>query len=90
MKRDKDGTKRRRKCGWIRKNEKKRKGKKERRESKQEREREEPDREREREKKKGDFPGIPIVDSRRFESKSRSTHRGLHVGTKILEFCQTP
>ena len=58
------------------------------------REREEPDREGEREKgereKKGDFPGILIVESRRFESKSRSTHRGLHVGTKILEFRQTP
>ena len=51
MKRDKDGTKRRRKCGWIRKNEKKRKGKKERRESKQERERERRIRSRERERK---------------------------------------
>ena len=72
--------------------EKKREG----RANKREREREESDRERERErergernKKKRDFPGIPIVESRRFESKSRSTHRGLHVGTKILEFRQT-
>ena len=58
--------------------------------SKQEREKES-DRERERERKgernkKGDFPGIPKVKSRRFESKSRSTHRGLRVGTNILEF----
>ena len=37
-----------------------------------------------------DFPGIPTVETRRFEKKSRSTHRELCVGTKILEFRQTP
>ena len=62
MKRDKDGTKRRRKCGWIRKNEKKEKEKK--REGRaNKREREEPDRERERkgrEKKKEIFPAFRL------------------------------
>ena len=72
----------------------KRKKRKKRKKGEQTREREKNQIEREREKgereKKGDFPGISIVESRRFESKSRSTHRGLHVGTKILEFRQTP
>ena len=40
--------------------------------------------------KKGDFLGTPTVESQWPESKSRSTHRGLCVGTKILEFRQTP
>ena len=40
--------------------------------------------------KKGDFPDIPTIESRRFESKSRSTYRRLHVGTKILKFRKTP
>ena len=80
MKRDKDGTNKRRECGWIRK-ENKRKEK--------EREKGEETRERER-NKKGDFLGIPTIESRQFESKSRSTHRGLRLGTKILEFRQTP
>ena len=48
------------------------------------------ERERERETKNGDFPGIPTVEARRSEKKSRSTHRRLHVVTKILEFHQTP
>ena len=48
------------------------------------------DRERERKKrnKKGDFPCVPTVEARRSEKKSRSTHRELRVGTKILEFRQ--
>ena len=41
-------------------------------------------------KKKGYFPDIPMVETRRFEKKSRFTQRGLRVGTKILEFRQTP
>ena len=48
MKRDEDGTNKRRKCGWIRKKEKKRKGKREGTTNKGERE--ESDREKEREK----------------------------------------
>ena len=43
------------------------------------------DRERER-NTKGDFPGVPTVEARRSEKKSRSMHRELRVGTKILEF----
>ena len=41
-------------------------------------------------KKKGDFPGVPTVGAQRFEKKSQSTNRELRVGTKILEFRQTP
>ena len=41
-------------------------------------------------KKKGDFPSIPTVGAQHSEKKSRSTHRELRVGTKILEFRQTP
>ena len=85
MKRDKDGTNKRRECGWIRKKKRKEKKRKERRKRKQRREREGGER-----NKKGDFLGIPMVESYRFESKSRSTHCRLRVGTKILEFCQTP
>ena len=40
--------------------------------------------------KTGDFLGIPMVEARRSEKKSRSTHLELRVGTKILELCQTP
>ena len=46
------------------------------------------DRERER-KENGDFLGVLMVEARRSEKKSRSMHRELRVGTKILEFCQT-
>ena len=85
---------------WIRKGEKERIKKE--RGSKHERMREnriqierEKERERERDKgeretKKRDFLGIPKVEARRSEKKSRSTHRELSVGTKILEFHQTP
>ena len=48
------------------------------------------EREIEREKKRGDFPSFPMVGARWSEKKSRSTHRELHVGTKILEFRQAP
>ena len=41
-------------------------------------------------KKKGDFLGVLTVGARRSEKKSRSMHRELRVGTKILEFHQTP
>ena len=40
--------------------------------------------------KKGDFPSILTVGARQSEKKIRSTHRELRVGTKILEFRQTP
>ena len=90
MKGDKDGTNKRRGCGWIREERKEKKRKKKERANKGEREKNRIERERERNKKKGDFPGISTVESRRSESKSRSTHRGLRVGTKILEFRQTP
>ena len=63
----------------------KRKEREERREGKRiEREREE------RETKEGDFPGIPTVEARWSEKKSRSKQLGLRLGTNILEFCQTP
>ena len=68
--------------------ERRKENKRERRERSKQRERE---RERERrEKKEGDFPGVPMVRVRRFEKKSRSKHRELRVGTKILEFRQAP
>ena len=41
-------------------------------------------------KKNGVFPGVPTVKFPRYEKKSQSTHRELRVGTKILEFHQTP
>ena len=41
-------------------------------------------------KKNKYFPDILTVGARRSEKKSRSTHRELFVGTKILEFRQTP
>ena len=41
-------------------------------------------------KEKGGFPDVPTVRARRSKKKSCSTHRELHVGTKILEFRQTP
>ena len=44
----------------------------------------------ERETKKGDFPNVSTVGAQRFEKKSRSMHRELRVGTKILEFHLTP
>ena len=44
----------------------------------------------ERETKEGDFFCVPMVGARRSKKKSRSTHRELRVGTKILEFRQTP
>ena len=52
------------------------------------RERERKKGEREREKKR--FPGVPTVGARLSQKKSRSTHRELRVGTKILEFRQAP
>ena len=45
--------------------------------------------EEERERKNGDFPSFSMVETRWSEKKSRSTHRGLRVGTKILKFRQT-
>ena len=86
MKGDEDGTNKRRKYWWIRKKEKKRKEKK--REGKANKgEIEESDRERERQRgernKKGYFPDILTIESRRFESKSRSMHCELRMGTKI-------
>ena len=39
--------------------------------------------------KKVDLLDISTVESRWSKSKSQSTHRGLRVGTKILEFRQT-
>ena len=44
----------------------------------------------EREKLISKIYGIWTVGLKRSKRKSRSTHRELHVGTKILEFCQTP
>ena len=46
--------------------------------------------ERERERENEDLPSFSKVKNRRSEKKSRSTHRGLRMGTKILDFCQTP
>ena len=65
----------------------KRKTNKEGERGKTDRERE---RGRKREKEKGDFLGFSLVKTRQSENKSRSTHHGLCVGTKILEFRQTP
>ena len=66
MKRDKDETNKRKKCGWIREERKEKK-------KEQTREREESDREREKERgeknKKGDFLDILTVESRRSERK---------------------
>ena len=36
----------------------------------------------------GDFPRIQTVEPRQSESKSPSTHRGVGVDTKIIEFRQ--
>ena len=74
--------------GWTR--EKRRESnKKEKGGSQQERkEKKKSYRERER-NKKGDFPGVPTVGTRRSKNKSSSTHCELRVGTKILEFRQT-
>ena len=48
------------------------------------------EKERDRERNtKGDFLGVPTVEARRSEKKSQSTHREIHVDTKILEFRQT-
>ena len=44
------------------------------------------EREREEREKKGDFPYVHMVGARQSKKKSRSTHRELRVGTKILEF----
>ena len=82
-------TNKRRKCGWIRR--KRKEEKKERRGIKKEGRNEQ---EREREKKR-----VPLLSKiyenrtigfRRSKRQSRSMHRELRVGTKILEFHQTP
>ena len=69
------------------------KGKKEGKRNKRER-RETNRRERERGKKKVSLLykiyGNRIVGFRRSKRQSQFTHRELRVGTKILEFCQTP
>ena len=73
-------------CGWNKQEKEVRVDKEERKEKKWKKregkankgEREESDRERERETKREIFPAF-----RRSESKSRSTHRRLCVGTKI-------
>ena len=44
----------------------------------------------EREKILSKIYGIRTLGFRRSKRKIRSTHRELRVGTKILEFCQTP
>ena len=57
---------------------------------KKERERERDKRGVEREKILSKIYGIRIVGFRRRKKQSRFTHRELCVGTKILEFRQTP
>ena len=77
----------------IKENEKRERKKKKKGEKTRKEREEESHRERgrkERETKNRDFPNIPTVKSRRSKSKSQSTHRGLHVGTNILEFHQIP
>ena len=55
--------------------------------------------EREREREKGKIKYFSLLSKiyrnrnvglRRSKRQSRSMHRELHMGTKILEFCQTP
>ena len=58
--------------------------------SEKEREREREKRGVEREKLLSKIYGNRIVGFRLSKWQSRSTHRELHVGTKILEFHQTP
>ena len=60
----------------------------EKRKTNKEEEKGKTDRERGRKKEKenGDFLGFSMVETRRSEKKSRSTHHGLRMGTKIFEF----
>ena len=79
---------------WQKKKKKKGKDKKSKRKTKKKKwqgEREE--REREKGKKNSllsKIYGNQTVGFRRSKRQSLSMHRELHMGTKILEFCQTP
>ena len=71
--------------GGIRKEKEGKRGSKQEREKESKRERERGER-----NKKRDFLGIPTIEARRSEKKSRFMHRELRLGIKILEFRQTP